>query len=100
MPEQLEQHAHAQHDRLANILRLMWSCEVETVPIILGVVGTVSLAAKSSLEKLGVTGNVYKQLANKLNVNAAVFAEKAWQYRLIHTASERNSQGGRIGWHD
>src|SRR3569833_3313805 len=96
-PEQQEQNAHAQHVKLRRLLELMWGCHVEIVPLILGVCGTITLNVKETLEKLGVKGNLYKQLANKLNVSAAVYADRAWQYRLLHMPGGQRGQGGWSG---
>jgi ribonuclease HI len=83
--------ARAQHATLARELELMWDCTVKTVPIMLGVGGTMFTSTKAALEEIGIKDNVYTDLARDLNVTAAVFSEKAWNYRAIHASDKTNA---------
>jgi hypothetical protein len=54
---------------------------IEVCPLVLGTGGSIYLDFKRRMEMLGVKGNAYRLLANKLNANAAVFVDKAMKFR-------------------
>jgi ribonuclease HI len=90
--------ATKQHAVLASTLRDMWGCTVEIIPLMLGVGGSIFASTKESLELLGVKDMVYHKLARELNVLAAQFAEKAWNYRQANASDEQRLAVRRSRW--
>jgi ribonuclease HI len=87
-----EARAEGQHEQLAEFLAESWGCQVQLVPIMIGVGGTVYNTLKAQLLELGVAPTQYKAIAIALNHTAVQYVTKAMSYRWM-AASTPNLQG-------
>jgi hypothetical protein len=84
-PSNQQEAANEQHAQLLDCLRRGWRCNVQLVTVMLGAGGTIYSDLQWKLDALGVNGNAYKTLANKLNCLAAKYVELAMNCRYAKT---------------
>jgi hypothetical protein len=68
--------------------------KVEVVPLVLGTGGSIFTDFKRQMERLGVKGNAYTKLANKLNDSAAEYVDRAMKARWAAGHGGRDGESG------